>query len=72
MTITAAINAKALELLDEHPEGLRWVDLNRMLEEADPGWHPKTINGCVWRLVENHPDRVHKPSKGLFQLLKYK
>lgn len=67
-TITGSINAKALELLAEHPNGIRWTDLNSMLQESNPDWHPKTINGCVWKLTENFPDQVHKPEKGLFQL----
>jgi hypothetical protein len=66
--VTERIEATALKLLDEHPEGLRWTDLRKMIEVSDPGFHPKTVNGCVWKLVERYPDRVHKPSKGLFQL----
>ena len=71
-TITGRINARALELLDEHPEGLRWAELLRLLEASDPTWHPKTVNGCVWKLVEKHPDQVYKPAKGLFRLVKYR
>ena len=41
------------------------------LEASDASWHPKTVNGCVWKLVERFPDRVYKPSKGLFRLVKY-
>lgn len=69
--VTERIEATALELLEQHPEGLRWTDLRRRIEESDPGFHPKTVNGCVWKLVERYPDRVYKPSKGLFQLLKH-
>ena len=71
-TVTGRINAKALELLEQHPEGLRWTDLNARIEASDPGFHPKTVNGCVWKLVEKFPDQVYKPSKGLFRLTKYK
>lgn len=71
-TVTGRINAKALELLDDHPEGLRWSELLSKIEASAPGLHPKTINGCVWKLVEKFPDQVYKPSKGLFRLLKYK
>ncbi|MFC9892691.1 hypothetical protein ACFVMC_03270 [Nocardia sp. NPDC127579] len=71
-TITGRINAEALRLLEENPAGLQWSELNARLAEADPSWHPKTINGCVWKLVETFPDQVHKPAKGLFQLLKYR
>lgn len=70
-TITGRIYAKIFELLEEHPEGLHWSELLSRIKEYDPGLHPKTINGCVWKLVEKFPDKVYKPSKGLFRLLKY-
>ena len=70
-TVTGRINATALALLEEHPEGLRWSELNAKIEASDPSFHPKTVNGCVWKLVETFPDRVYKPSKGLFRLRKY-
>lgn len=70
--VTERIEATALDLLWQHPEGLRWTDLRRKIEESDPGFHPKTVNGCVWKLVERYPDRVYKPSKGLFRLLSHK
>lgn len=69
--VTERIEATAFQLLDDHPEGLRWSELRRRIEESDPGFHPKTVNGCVWKLVEKYPDRVHKPEKGLFRLRKY-
>ena len=71
-TVTGSIYAKALELLEQYPEGLHWTELLSKIEASDSGFHPKTINGCVWKLVVKFPDRVYKPSKGLFRLLKYK
>ena len=70
--VTERINARAFELLEKHPEGLRWLELLSKIKASDPTFHPKTVNGCVWKLVENFPDRIYKPSKGLFRLLKYK
>ena len=70
--VTYHINAKAFELLEKHPEGLRWSELLSMIIASDPSYHPKTVNGCVWKLVERFPDKIYKPSKGLFRLLKYK
>jgi hypothetical protein len=70
--ITHRINETALALLDQHPDGLRWADLNRMIEAADAGFHPKTVNGCVWKLCERFPDEVYKPEKGVFRLVKYR
>ena len=71
-TVTGRINAKAFELLEKHPNGVRWTDLLSKIKESNPKFHPKTINGCVWKLVENFPDKVYKPERGLFRLLKYK
>ena len=71
-TITGRIYAKSLELLEQHPEGLHWSELISKIEESDRSFHPKTVNGCIWKLIERFPDKVYKPSKGLFCLLKYK
>lgn len=67
--VTERIEAIALDLLARNPDGLPWSELNRKIGETDSSLHPKTINGTVWKLVENYPDRVHKPEKGLFRLL---
>ncbi|MCB9801305.1 MAG: hypothetical protein H6773_03920 [Pseudomonadales bacterium] len=69
-TITGQINEKALELLQAHPEGVRWSEMLKLLQEAFPDFHPKTINGTVWKLLEKYPDTVEKPEKGLFRLKK--
>ncbi len=72
LKITERIYAKIFELLEQHPEGLRWSELNAKIIDSDPTFHPKTVNGCVWKLVQKFPDKVYKPSKGLFRLKKYK
>ena len=69
---TERINAKALELLEKHPEGVHWSEMLKEIKQFDPTLHPKTINGCVWKLTEKFPEKVYKPYKGLFRLLKYK
>lgn len=70
--VTERINAKALELLEQHPEGLRFSELRSKIEASDGSFHPKTVNGCVWKLVRKFPDKVYKPSRGIFRLMKYK
>jgi len=70
--VTERINAKAFELLEQYPEGLHFVELRSKIEASDQSFHPKTVNGCVWKLVQRFPDKIYKPSKGLFRLLKYK
>ena len=71
-TITGRIYLKSFELLEQYPEGLRWSELISRIEASDHSFHPKTVNGCVWKLIERFPDKVYKPSKGLFRLLKNK
>ncbi|MCR4327488.1 MAG: hypothetical protein NUV46_02820 [Nanoarchaeota archaeon] len=70
-TITGRINAKIFEILEKNPEGVRWTDLLSMIKKWDPSLHPKTVNGCVWKIIENFPDKVYKPSKGIFRLRKF-
>lgn len=71
-SVTGRINATALELLKKNPQGLRWSELSAKIKESDRSFHPKTVNGCVWKLIEKFPDQVYKPEKGLFRLRKYK
>jgi hypothetical protein len=70
-TITGQIYETAIKLLEANPEGIRRTDMLAKIQASDPNLHPKTINGCVWKLVEKHPDKVYKPSKGLFRHKKY-
>ena len=67
-SITGRIYTIALELLEKNPDGLHWSELIRMIRKIDPTLHPKTVNGCVWKLIEKFPDRVYKPEKGLFKV----
>lgn len=70
--VTERIKAKAFELLEQHPEGLRYSDLHSKIQAADSSFNSNTINGCIWNLDAVFPDKVYKPSKGLFRLLKHK
>lgn len=38
-------------------------NFNKKLEAKHPDFHPKTINGCVSKLLERFTDRVYKPKK---------
>lgn len=71
-TVTGRIYATLLKLLKQNPEGLQWSELLVKVQQIDPSFHPKTVNGCVWKLTEKFPEQVYKHSKGRFRLLKYK
>jgi len=70
--ITERIKNKAFDLLEQHPDGLRYSVLHSKIQAADSGFNSNTINGCIWNLDAVFPEKVYKPSKGLFRLLKYK
>lgn len=71
-TKTGRVYELIFQILEDNPNGVPWSRLNKMVEGKDPTLHPKTINGCVWKLTDKFPDKVYKPSKGLFRLVKYK
>jgi hypothetical protein len=70
--VTERIKATAFKLLEQHPEGLRYSELHAKIKAFDSSFNSNTINGCIWNLDTAYPDKVYKPSKGLFRLLKYK
>lgn len=72
MKVTERIKAKAFELLEQYPAGLRYSELHAKFRASDNGFNSNTINGSIWNLDALFPDKIYKPSKGLFRLLKYK
>jgi hypothetical protein len=70
--VTQRIKDKAFELLTAHPEGLRYSELHKKIQESDPSFNGNTINGCIWNLDVAFPEKIYKPSKGLFRLLAFK
>lgn len=71
-TVTGRIYEIIFDVLGRNPKGVRWSELLREIEKRDKTLHPKTVNGCVWKLLEKYPDKVYKPEKGLFRLTKFK
>lgn len=70
--VTERIKAKAFELLEEHPSGLRYSELRSKILGFDSNFKPNTVNGSIWNLDALYPDKIYKPSKGLYRLLKHK
>lgn len=69
-TATGRIYVAIFDLLEQNPDGLQWTELAKLVKQIDPNFHPKTVNGCIWKLVEKYPDHVYKPTKGRFRLKK--
>lgn len=70
--IRERIRSTAFTLLGKHPDGLRYSELHRLIHHADPSLNVSTINTSIWNLDATHPDRVYKPVKGLFRLIKFR
>ena len=71
-TIGERIIAAALDALEANPEGLRYSDLVREVLSHDGSFKQNTVHGNVWNLHEQFPDRVYKPSRGLFRLTRFR
>ncbi|MBB1073741.1 hypothetical protein HUU62_04865 [Rhodoferax sp. 4810] len=70
--IRERIRSIAFDLLEQEPQGLRYSDLLRKIKQTGPELNPNTVNNSIWNLEVVEPERVYKPVKGLFRLLKYK
>jgi hypothetical protein len=66
------ITDKAFELLEANPEGVRYSELVREIGIADPSLNIASIYFTISYLHEQHPERVYKPSRGLYRLTKYR
>ncbi len=71
-TIGERIVEKAFEVLEASPEGVRYSELVREVQNLDGSFKQNTVHGNVWNLHEQFPDRVYKPSRGLFRLTKFR
>lgn len=71
-TIGEKIVNVALKQLEKHPDGIRYADLTRMVQAVDSSFRPNTIHGNVWDLAARLPDKVYKPSRGLFRLVEFR
>jgi hypothetical protein len=72
MKVTERIKNKAFELLKENPDGLRYSELVKIISESDEKLNRNTIYGSIWNLDSQFPEKVYKPSRGLFRLVEYK
>lgn len=70
--VTERIKTKAFELLEQFPDGLRFSELQAKILESDNSFKQNTVNGSIWNLDIAYSDKVYKPSRGLFRLLKNK
>lgn len=61
------IQDKAVELIRAHPDGIRWSELIRKLQEAFPETPKNTLQGSTWNLYIIRNSEIYKPTRGLFK-----
>jgi hypothetical protein len=75
MTNKGKITAKALEILDAVPEGVRWAELHRRLSKEFTGMNKipsGTITGTLRQLERLSGNKIYKPAKGIFKHTRFK
>ncbi len=56
-----------LQIIAENPGGIRYGDIIKKIGGAHPETPTNTIHGSVWDLATRFPEKVVKPSRGLFK-----
>jgi hypothetical protein len=72
MTKGDVIRAKAIDILGQAAEGLRWSELVKRVGAELPEMAENTIQGSLWNLDVIRPKDVYKPARGHWQLVKFK
>lgn len=62
-----SISSKAIEILKENPNGIRYSELIRKIKQEFPYIPTGTIHGTIWQLDSLKPGRVYKAARGLFR-----
>ncbi|MBI2131198.1 hypothetical protein HYU10_05535 [Candidatus Woesearchaeota archaeon] len=71
-TIKEQIKTKAIEILKNNKQGVRYSHLVNMIKESFPNFAINTIHGTVWNLDAVIPTEVYKADRGLFRHTSYK
>jgi len=66
------ITTKAIEVLMSNPNGVRYSDLVRILQQEFPNIPVNTIHGTIWDMDVRVKNEVYKPARGLFRHVSFK
>ncbi len=61
------ITSKAIEILKNNPDGIRYSELVRKMQQEFPDIPVNTIHGTIWDLDLRVPKKIYKASRGLFR-----
>ena len=65
------IHDKALEILEAHPKGMRWMELLRAVKLQAPENPHNGVHGALHNLLKSTTDVIARPSRGFYRLSKY-
>lgn len=65
------IHDKALEILEAHPKGMRWMELLRAVKLQAPENPHNGVHGALHNLLKSKTDVIARPSRGFYRLSKY-
>ena len=66
-SISARIREEAFRIIADHPEGIRYSDLQRQIHEVDGSFKMNTIAGSIYDL-DTRMAEVEKPSRGVYRI----
>lgn len=61
------IREEAVRIITDHPEGIRYSDLQRQIHDVNGSFKLNTIAGAIWDL-DTHIVEVEKPSRGVYRI----
>ena len=65
------IHEQALQVLEEHPQGIRWMDILRAVKAQSPETPHNSVHGGVHNLLTTRTSEIVKVARGTYQLAKY-
>lgn len=72
LTYKEQIISKAIEILKNNQQGVRYSDIVRKVKEFLPEIPINTINGNIWDLDVQKSDQVYKADRGLFRHISFR
>jgi hypothetical protein len=65
------IHEQAMQVLEAHPQGIRWTELLRAVEKQAPDTPHNSIHGGIHNLLTTRTSEIVKVARGTYQLAKY-
>ena len=61
-----------VEELKKEPNGLRHAELTNRIQQRFPEMPEGTVYGGLYTIIEDRPNEVYKPARGLFRLVQFR